>query len=137
VTFEQLILYKLIFGLAAVAGHVFPVYANFRGGKGIATLLGMVLATQIEVALLCMLVFFVVLVLSRYVSLGSMIAALAFPLLLLIPRFYPDEPLVIVFGFVIFSIVVLTHQKNIKRILNGEENKAKIRILSRKNKDNE
>lgn len=131
---EDLAVFKLIFGMAAVLGHVFPIYVGFRGGKGIATLLGMVLSIQTQAALLCLLVFIVVLLLSKYVSLGSMIASLVFPLLLISPKFRPDEHdhLLIIFGFVIFFIVVFTHQKNIVRLLNGEENKAHIR-LRRKN----
>ncbi len=127
---EDLVLFKLIFGIAAVVGHIFPIYVGFKGGKGIATLLGMVLSVHIEAALLCLLVFIIVLLLSKYVSLGSMIAALVFPILLISPKFRPDEhsPTVIVFGFVIFLMVVITHQKNIVRLLNGEENKAKLRI---------
>jgi acyl phosphate:glycerol-3-phosphate acyltransferase len=125
---DDLILYQSAFGIAAVLGHIFPVYEKFQGGKGIATLLGMVLSIHIEAALVCMLVFLVVLIISKYVSLGSMLAALAFPLVLLMPRFYPDEPFLIAFGFVIFFVVVITHQKNIIRLINGEENKAKIRI---------
>ncbi|HWZ22200.1 MAG TPA: glycerol-3-phosphate 1-O-acyltransferase PlsY [Cytophagaceae bacterium] len=127
---EDLILFKLIFGIAAVIGHIFPIYVGFKGGKGIATLLGMVLSVHIEAALLCLLVFIVVLVLSKYVSLGSMIAALVFPILLISPKFRPDEHglVVVIFGFVIFLLVVITHQKNIVRLLHGEENKAKIRI---------
>lgn len=125
---EVVILYQSAFGIAAVLGHIFPIYEKFQGGKGIATLLGMVLSIHIEASLVCILVFFIVLIISKYVSLGSMLASLAFPLVLLMPRFYPDEPFLIAFGFVIFFIVVITHQKNIIRIINGEENKAKIRI---------
>ncbi len=127
---EDLVLFKLIFGIAAVIGHIFPIYVGFKGGKGIATLLGMVLSVHSQAALLCLLVFVIVLLLSKYVSLGSMIAALVFPLLLLSPRFQPDEHglVVIIFGFVIFFMVVITHQKNIIRLIHGEENKAKIRI---------
>lgn len=127
---EDLILFKLIFGIAAVIGHIFPIYVGFKGGKGIATLLGMILSVQSQAALLCLLVFVLVLLLSKYVSLGSMIAALVFPLLLISPRFQPEEHglVVIIFGFVIFFMVVITHQKNIVRLINGEENKAKLRI---------
>jgi acyl phosphate:glycerol-3-phosphate acyltransferase len=123
---DRLILFQLILGMVAVAGHIFPVYANFKGGKGIATLSGMVLAIHLEAALVCMAIFLVVLFISRYVSLGSMIAALAFPILLLLPRFNPDEPILIIFGFIIFAIVVLTHRKNINRLLQGEESKANL-----------
>ncbi|HYG37616.1 MAG TPA: glycerol-3-phosphate 1-O-acyltransferase PlsY [Cytophagales bacterium] len=124
----DLIIYKLIFGIIAVIGHIFPVYERFKGGKGVATLLGMVLSIHLPAALLCIGIFFLVLLLSKYVSLGSMIAALSFPLLLLIPRFNPEEPLLIIFGFAMFAIVVLTHQKNIKRIISGEESKTILKI---------
>lgn len=125
---DYLIAFKLLFGVLAVIGHIFPVYVNFKGGKGVATILGMALSIHLEAALLCMLIFVIVLLTSKYVSLGSMIAALAFPLLLLIPRFHPDEPLLIIFGFVAFAVVVLTHQKNIVRLINGEESRANIRL---------
>jgi glycerol-3-phosphate acyltransferase PlsY len=126
---HDLIIFKLIFGISAVMGHIFPIYANFKGGKGIATLLGMVFAIHLEAALLCMVVFFIVFLLSKYVSLGSMIASLAFPIIIILfPRFNDGGPLVVVFGFAIFSIVILTHQKNIKRLLNGEENKIRIKV---------
>ncbi len=127
-TEPNLITYQLFIGIVAVIGHIFPVYANFRGGKGVATLLGMVLAIHVEAALLCVVIFFLVLLLSRYVSLGSMIASLAFPLLLLMPRFSPDDPILIIFGFAMFAIVVLTHQKNIIRLLHGEESRTHIRL---------
>lgn len=129
---DDLILYQSAFGIAAVLGHIFPVYAKFKGGKGIATLLGMVLSIHIQAALVCMLVFLIVLLISKYVSLGSMLAALAFPLVLLMPRFYPEEPFLIAFGFVIFFVVVITHQKNIVRLIHGEENKARISIRKKR-----
>ncbi len=128
IPFENLLMYKLLFGILSVVGHIFPVYVGFKGGKGVATLLGMVLAIHTEAALLCMLIFFVVLLTSRYVSLGSMIAALAFPILLLLPRFSPDDPMMIVFGFIMFAIVIITHQKNIVRLINGEESRTNIRL---------
>ena len=127
---EDLVIYKLVFGMAAVVGHVFPIYASFKGGKGIATLLGMVLSVHIEAALICFAVFTVVLLLSKYVSLGSMIAALSFPLLLISPFFRPDyhDIVIIIFGFIVFFIVIITHQKNIIRLINGNENKTHIKI---------
>jgi acyl phosphate:glycerol-3-phosphate acyltransferase len=125
---HDLILYKLIFGVIAVIGHIFPVYEKFKGGKGVATLLGMVLSIHLQAAIVCIIIFFLVLMLSKYVSLGSMIAALAFPLLLLIPRFDKEEPALIIFGFAMFAVVVLTHQKNIKRIISGEESKTRLKL---------
>lgn len=125
------IFYKLIFGTFAVIGHIFPIYANFKGGKGVATILGMMLAVDYQITLICVGIFIVVLLLSKYVSLGSMLATLAFPLLLLIPRFKPDDPILIVFGFLLFTVVMLTHQKNIVKLLNGQESRANIRLRKR------
>lgn len=125
---DDLILYQLLHGVAAILGHVFPVYARFKGGKGVATLFGMVLAIHLNVALLCVGIFVLVVLLSKYVSLGSMIGTLAFPVLLLFPRFNPEEPALVIFGFAMFAIVMLTHQKNIRRMLKGEESKARIKL---------
>ena len=127
---ENLVLFKIVMGILAVIGHIFPVYVGFKGGKGVATLMGMVLAIQPMAALICLGIFIVVLLISKYVSLGSMMAAVAFPLLLLLPRFHPDEPLLIVFGFILSLLVILTHKKNINRLIQGQE--SKIYILKKK-----
>ena len=131
---NQLIYLQILFGAASVVGHIFPIFANFKGGKGVATLLGMVIAINTIAASGCIAVFLLVFLTSKYVSLGSMLAALAFPILLLSPFFNKHEPnpVMIGFGFVIFSLVVFTHQKNIRRLLKGEENRANIKL--RKNK---
>ena len=126
---ENITIMQIFYGIVAVIGHIFPVYAKFKGGKGVATLLGMIIAINPLASLACVAIFLIVLFTSKYVSLGSMIAALAFPFLLLIPRINhsdPSNPILIAFGFVLFSIVVVTHQKNIKRLIKGEENKANI-----------
>lgn len=129
---DQLILFKIILGVLAVVGHIFPVYAGFKGGKGVATLMGMVLSIHLPAALICLGIFLVVLLLFKYVSLGSMIAAIAFPLLLLLPRFHPEEPLLIVFGFLLSAMVVLTHKKNIGRLLQGQESKVNFGLHKKK-----
>lgn len=125
------IFYKMMFGTVAVIGHVFPIFAGLRGGKGVATILGMMLSIHAVITLLCVGVFLIVLLLSRYVSLGSLLGTLAFPLLLFIPRFKPDDPILIVFGFLLFTVVALTHQKNIVKLINGVENKANLKIRKR------
>ncbi|MBL6447492.1 glycerol-3-phosphate 1-O-acyltransferase PlsY [Fulvivirga sp. 29W222] len=122
---QNLVTFKLILGVVAVIGHVFSVFINFKGGKGVATLLGMMIAIHYEVALLCIVVFLITLLISKYVSLSSIIGALSFPaLLLLVPRFKTNEPLLVIFGFFLFVVIVWTHNKNIRRIVEGEENKT-------------
>ncbi len=134
---HEILTFKLVFGLVAVIGHCFPIWADFKGGKGVASLLGMVLAIHPEVAAVCIGIFLVVVIASQYVSLGSMMAALAFPVLLLLRAFGQKEhPLLIVFGVVVFLFVVLTHQKNITRLLNGEESRTRL-IKFRKKEDEE
>jgi len=129
----NLITFKLIFGVIAVTGHIFSIFLNFRGGKGVATLLGMMIAVNYEVALICIAIFILTLLLSKYVSLASIISALAFPsILTFIPRFKTSEPLLIIFGFFLFIVIVWTHQKNIRRIADGEENKTYL-IKKREN----
>ena len=127
---EYLVPVKLVFGFIAVLGHVFPVYAGFRGGKGVATLLGMVLAIHPEAALVCLGIFVIVLLTTKYVSLGSMLAAMVFPLLMLLPWFRPEHSakLLTGFGIVVFILIVVTHRKNIRRLMQGTESKANIRF---------
>ena len=112
-------------GLAAVLGHIFPIWANFRGGKGVATLLGMAIAIQPLVALCCIGVFLLVLFLTRFVSLSSMLAGISFMVFILF-IFNEKEPLYRIFAVLVALMVVLTHQKNISRILNGTESKIPI-----------
>ncbi len=121
----ELINFQIGLGLAAVVGHIFPVWAEFRGGKGIATLFGMVLAIQPLVALCCVGVFLLMLFLTRYVSLSSILASIAFPILLIF-IFREQELYYKLFAIAIALMVILTHQKNIGRLLNGREGKVPL-----------
>ena len=112
-------------GLAAVLGHIFPFWADFRGGKGVATVFGMVLGISPITAVGCVAVFLIVLYLTRFVSLSSILASVAFPVFILV-IFNVDNPLYRVFAISVALIVLLTHQKNIGRLLRGEESKAPI-----------
>jgi len=116
---------QLLFGFLAVIGHLFPIFAQFRGGKGIATLFGMILAIHYPAALLCLGFFLLVLYTTRYVSLGSILAAIAFPIGL-VYIFHEKTPLFVAFAITAALLVVLTHQKNIKKLVRGTENKANI-----------
>jgi glycerol-3-phosphate acyltransferase PlsY len=112
-------------GLAAVLGHIFPIWADFRGGKGVATLFGMVIAIQPVVAACCVGVFLLVLYLTRFVSLSSILASIAFAVFILY-IFNEKETLYRFFAIAVALLVVLTHQKNIGRLLRGEESKVPI-----------
>ena len=112
-------------GLSAVLGHIFPIWAGFRGGKGVATLFGMVLAIQPIVAVCCVGVFILVLYLTRFVSLSSILASISFAVFILF-IFNEQEPLYRAFAIAVAMLVILTHQKNITRLLRGSESKVPI-----------
>lgn len=117
--------FQLILGAAAVLGHIFPVYVGFRGGKGVATLLGLLLAIQPQPTLICLGIFVVVFLTTRYVSLSSMIAGISFPILIIFV-FKTTISSLVIFSMIVSILLLLTHQKNIERLLNREESKAKI-----------
>lgn len=112
-------------GLAAVAGHIFPIWADFRGGKGVATLFGLVLGISPWTALGCIGVFLLVLYLTRFVSLSSILASIAFPVFILL-IFNVDNNTYRIFAIAVALMVLLTHQKNIGRLLKGDESKVPI-----------
>jgi len=112
-------------GLAAVLGHIFPIWANFKGGKGVATLFGMIVAIQPIVAVCCIGVFLLVLYLTRFVSLSSILSGIAFAVFILF-IFNDDVALYRIFSILVALMVILTHQKNINRLLNGTESKVPI-----------
>jgi len=121
----QYVNYQLALGITAVMGHLFPIFAGFRGGKGIATLFGMILAVHFEAAMICVLVFLVVLLISNYVSLSSISAGFAFPLSIV---FVFQSPIrsILLYGMCICILILVTHQKNIERLLRGSESKVNL-----------
>jgi len=123
--------FQLLLGACAVIGHIFPIYVGFKGGKGVATLLGIMLAIQPQPLLICIGIFAVVFFTTRYVSLASMIAGISFPILIIFV-FKTTILSLIIFSMIVSILLLLTHQKNIERLLNKEESKAKI--IKRKNK---
>jgi glycerol-3-phosphate acyltransferase PlsY len=122
---EAIVNLQVFLGLAAVVGHIFPIWADFRGGKGIATLFGMILAIQPLVAVSLIGVFCFMLYLTRYVSLSSISASIAFPLLIVF-IFNEPEMSYRVFAIATALLVVLTHHKNINRLLTGNESKVPL-----------
>ena len=113
----------ILLGMTAVLGHIFPIWANFKGGKGVATLLGMALAIQPIVAFICLGVFIVTLLATRFVSLSSMLASVAFMVLILF-IFHEKETTYRLFAILVALMVIVTHQKNISRLFKGTENKV-------------
>ena len=122
--------FKLAIGVSAVLGHIFPLFAGFKGGKGVATLLGIIIALHWQAALFCLLIFLAIFLFTRYVSLGSMITAVSFPIMLFLV-FRPVPLSLIYFSMVIAVLVLITHQKNIERLVRREENRMNIRIRKR------
>jgi glycerol-3-phosphate acyltransferase PlsY len=127
--------FMIALGLSAVIGHILPVFADFKGGKGVATLLGMILAIQPHIALTCIVVFLVVLFLTRYVSLSSILGAVMLPICVLW-IWNEDELTYRIFAMLVAIMVIITHQKNISRIIKGAENRVPIfKFRDRKNKN--
>jgi glycerol-3-phosphate acyltransferase PlsY len=112
-------------GMAAVIGHIFPLFARFRGGKGVATLFGMVLGIQPVIAICCTGIFLLVLFFTRYVSLSSILAGLFLPICVLW-IWDDDVAMYRLFAVLVAVMIIFTHQKNIIRILRGDENRVPI-----------
>jgi glycerol-3-phosphate acyltransferase PlsY len=123
VDWQTCVTLKILFGFLAVMGHLLPIFCDFKGGKGVATTLGMVLALHPQAALVSILIFLLVFAISKYVSLGSMVASLAFPIMLSLGLFGQELPIIIYFGSFLAFLVVFTHRKNILRIFQGTENR--------------
>ncbi|MGB0870258.1 MAG: glycerol-3-phosphate 1-O-acyltransferase PlsY [Flavobacteriales bacterium] len=117
--------FKLGLGIIAVLGHVFPIYVGFRGGKGIASLLGVIIAVHPEAAGLALLTFVLIFGITNYVSLGSMMAAFSLPIWIVILG--SDDKILLFFAIAIAILVLMSHQKNIERLLKKKENKIYLR----------
>ena len=115
----SMVLLMLAAGIC-VLGHVFPVFAGFRGGKGVATSLGVFLGLNPLTAITCILVFLVVFLLTRYVSLSSITAAFMLPFISFF-LFHQEETERLWFNVILSCIVIIAHRKNIKRLWKGEE----------------
>ena len=122
INYNELINLKIIAAIFVILGHVFPLFAGFKGGKGVATSLGVIFALHPPAAFICLGIFFIVFLISHFVSLGAIITAISFPLII-IYVFKETSLSLIVFAIVIGIAVVVTHKKNIKRLIDGCENK--------------
>ena len=130
---QQYVNFKLVLGIGALIGHIFPVYVGFRGGKGVATLLGILSAVHPEAAAVCAGVFSLMLIFSHYVSLSSVTAAITYPIAIMF-LFHETIPTVNIFAMAIAILVLITHQKNIERLLRGTESRISFRSQRAKSK---
>ncbi len=122
---DEFINLQLGLGIAALMGHIFPVFAGFRGGKGVATILGIVVCILPLSCALALIVFLIVLFSSRMVSLSSMVAGVSFPLILNL-LLGNTNPILTVFSIVVAVLLIVTHRKNILRIARRQESKIKL-----------
>lgn len=122
---ETLVQIQILAAIFAVMGHVFPLFAQFKGGKGVATSLGVIIGLQPIAAAICIVIFLIVFILSKYVSLGAISAALAFPLVI---KFIIMEESLWLTGFSILlsCLVIFAHRKNIGRLVRQEESKMNL-----------
>ena len=117
---------KYIAGFMVILGHTFPIFFEFRGGKGVATAIGVLLMLNWKIGLICLVFGLLIIVFSKMVSLGSISAAILFPVLTIFLQ--ENVGLVgIVFSFLIAGLVVFNHRSNIKRIKEGKENKLSLK----------
>jgi acyl phosphate:glycerol-3-phosphate acyltransferase len=126
--FDDFTLVQIICGIAAVVGHIWTVFAGFRGGKGIATALGFLITLITVDMLFALVVFTLTVTISRYISLGSIFAALSVPLILIVRENIFGVNIqgygtILPFVFIVVALVIFTHRENINRIINGNENK--------------
>jgi glycerol-3-phosphate acyltransferase PlsY len=120
---ENFLFWKMAFGLTATLGHIYPVFAGFRGGKGVATLLGMVLCVSWQAGLVCLGCFLILFLIWHYVSLGSMAGGLVFCGLVASGFCGVASAPAIILSVLMAAMVIYTHRGNIKKLLNGNENK--------------
>ena len=122
---NQFVNLELGLGIAALLGHVFPVFAGFRGGKGVATILGVVICLTPLTSVLVLSVFLLVLIATRYVSLSSMVAGLSFPFFLNIVL-KNENQILMIFSIFVAVLLILTHKKNISRLLKRQESQVNL-----------
>lgn len=121
---EQQDLLQIVAAIFAVLGHIFPVFAGFRGGKGVATSLGIIIGIQPLSAAICFGAFLIVFTISKFVSLGAIVASVCFPVIVYVLQ--PESIEMQVFSLVLGTAVIFAHRKNIKRLIKGEESKMNL-----------
>ena len=117
-----------IAGVAVILGHTFPIFFKFKGGKGVATSLGVLIMSNWQIGLICLVFALILIALTQMVSVGSIAAAILYPVLtLFIPQNYIVPGNYLIYSIVLAIIIVFNHRENVKRLLNGTENKISFK----------
>ena len=114
---------ELALAVCGLLGHIFPIYVGFRGGKGVATMLGILIAVHPKAALICAGVFLLSLFITGYVSFSSILSGLTFPVVIMV--FYSTNSSINIFSLAVTIMILVTHQRNIERLMKGEESRVK------------
>lgn len=120
VEIERIMIYKELSGFFCVLGHIFPLFFKFKGGKGVAACTGMVIIVDWRIALILFVIFVIIVMISKWISLGSIVIALLYPVLIF--AFYSNWLLTVI-ALLFTLIVIIAHRENIKRLVKGTENK--------------
>ena len=115
---------RAMLALAAIIGHIFPLFANFKGGKGVATMTGALIALSPLASLIAVVIFFLMLALTKYVSLSSVVTALTLPVIF--GAWLHSSFSLSLYSFAVAVIIIITHRKNIQRLMKGEESKTNL-----------
>ena len=113
---------QLLFGVSAVMGHIFPIFAKFKGGKGVATYVGILFTINIYFGFIFIFTWLIIFALTRYSSLSSLVASFSIPIYLTVLTHFEQ----VFFFTIMFVLIFFTHRENIKRLRNNEESKTKI-----------
>ena len=122
---NQLLLFQLVTSLAFIIGHVFPIFAQFRGGKGVASSLGIIIGINPVSAAISLGIFMIIFLLFKFVSLGAIVTAISYPFV----SFFlvkEDTHVMIIFSILLGFLIIISHRKNIKRLINGEESRMNL-----------
>ena len=119
-----------IAGVAVILGHTFPIFFKFKGGKGVATSLGVLIMSNWQIGLICLVFALILIILTQMVSVGSIAAAILYPVLtIFIPQNYIIPGNYIIYSIVLAVIIVFNHRENVKRLLKGTENKISFKTV--------
>ena len=117
-----------IAGVAVILGHTFPIFFKFKGGKGVATSLGVLIMSNWQIGLICLVFALILIILTQMVSVGSIAAAILYPVLtIFIPQNYILPGNYIIYSVVLAVIIVFNHRENVKRLLSGTENRISFK----------